>query len=94
MVEKCTFCHQRIDRGLEMGLTPGVDQAATPACVVACPMGARTFGDLNDPESPVSKKLASQSSFRLKEGLGTEPRVYYLPVHAGAPAEQAEEVAS
>jgi Fe-S-cluster-containing dehydrogenase component len=95
VVEKCTFCHQRIDRGLEMGLTPGVDQAATPACVVACPMGARTFGDLNDPESPVSKLLADHSSFRLKEGLGTEPRVYYLPVHNNRPVDvQIEEVAS
>jgi len=80
VVEKCSFCYQRIDRGLEQGLTPGVDQAATPACVVACPMGARIFGDLNDPDSPASKALANQASFRLKEGLGTEPRIYYLPI--------------
>lgn len=79
VVEKCSFCFQRIDRGLGLGLTPGVDQAATPACVVACPMGARLFGDLNDPESPVSKRLAEHPSFRLREALGTEPRVYYLP---------------
>jgi Fe-S-cluster-containing dehydrogenase component len=94
VVEKCTFCYQRIDRGLAMGLTPGVDQAATPACVVACPMGARTFGDLNDPASPVSKLLANHSSFRLKEDLGTGPRVYYLPAEANVPAPQVEEVAS
>lgn len=81
VVEKCSFCYQRIDRGLKQGLVPGVDQAATPACVVACPMGARIFGDLNDPESPASKALASHGSFRLKEGLGTKPRVYYLPDH-------------
>ncbi|HSM55777.1 MAG TPA: 4Fe-4S dicluster domain-containing protein [Candidatus Sulfomarinibacteraceae bacterium] len=79
VVEKCTFCVERIDRGLENGLTPGVDKAATPACVVACPTGARLFGDLNDPESPVSKALARYSSFRLRENLGTGPRVYYLP---------------
>lgn len=79
VVEKCTFCVQRIDRGLENGLTPGVDQAATPACVVACPTGARIFGDLNDPESTVSKALARYPSFRLRENLGTGPRVYYLP---------------
>lgn len=95
VVEKCTFCYQRIDRGLEMGLTPGVDQAATPACVVACPMGARAFGDLNDPESPVSKLLAENGSFRLKEGLGTGPRVYYLPAHEERPVgSTAEEVVS
>jgi Fe-S-cluster-containing dehydrogenase component len=89
VVEKCSFCYQRIDRGLAMGLTPGVDQAATPSCVVACPMGARLFGDLNDPESPVSKALASHASYRLKEGLGTEPRVYYLPVRGETEAEVA-----
>lgn len=79
VVEKCTFCVERIDRGLQNGLTPGVDQAATPACVVACPTGARVFGDLNDPESQVSKLLARYPSFRLRESLGTGPRVYYLP---------------
>lgn len=81
VVEKCSFCYQRIDRGLAFGLTPGVDQAATPACVVACPNGARIFGDLNDPNSPVSVALATNSSYRLREELGTEPRVFYLPVH-------------
>lgn len=79
VVEKCTFCYQRIDRGLAFGLRPGVDQMATPACVVACPAKARLFGDLNDPASPVSRALASHPSFRLREDLGTEPRVYYLP---------------
>ena len=74
-----------------MGLTPGVDQAATPACVVACPMGARIFGDLNDPDSPVSQALENHGSFRLKEGLGTEPRVYYLPMHEEHSSEDVEE---
>ena len=82
VVEKCSFCYQRIDRGLAFGLTPGVDQMATPACVVACPRKARIFGDLNDPESPASQALAQHPSFRLREGLGTEPRVYYLPPQA------------
>jgi dimethyl sulfoxide reductase iron-sulfur subunit len=79
VVEKCSFCYQRIDRGLALGLTPGVDQAATPACVVACPTGARLFGDLNDPESPVSKAMENNPSFQLRADLGTKPRVYYLP---------------
>ncbi|MCA9949916.1 MAG: hypothetical protein KDE48_09735, partial [Anaerolineales bacterium] len=51
------------------------------ACVVACPSGARIFGDLNDPTSPVSVALANHTAYRLREDLGTEPRVYYLPVH-------------
>lgn len=79
VVEKCSFCYQRIDRGLANGLKPGVDEDATPACVVACPVGARTFGDLNDPHSIVSELLAKYPSFRLREDLGTGPRVYYLP---------------
>lgn len=78
VVEKCSFCYQRIDRGLENGLQPGVDPDATPACVVVCPMGARTFGDMNDPESEVSQLLDSRHYYRLREDLGTEPRVYYL----------------
>lgn len=77
--EKCSFCYQRIDRGLALGLTPGVDKDATPACVVACPVGARAFGDLNDPESNVSQLLKNNPYFRLREDLGTKPRVYYLP---------------
>jgi len=81
VVEKCSFCYQRIDRGLAQGLTPGVDRNATPACVNACPVGARTFGDMNDPESPIRKLLAKHPSFRLREELGTGPRVYYLPAH-------------
>ncbi len=79
VVEKCSFCYHRIDRGLTLGLKPGIDEDATPACVVACPVKARTFGDLNDPESTVSKLLANQPSYRLREDLGTMAHVYYLP---------------
>ena len=77
--EKCSFCYQRIDRGLELGLAPGVDDQATPACCVACPTGARVFGDLNDPNSVVSQLLSKHAHYRLRENLGTGPRVYYLP---------------
>jgi Fe-S-cluster-containing dehydrogenase component len=79
VVEKCTFCVHRIDPGLERGLTPGVDREATPACVNACPVDARHFGDLNDPNSPVSRIIASTPTFRLREDLGTEASVYYIP---------------
>jgi Fe-S-cluster-containing dehydrogenase component len=80
--EKCSFCYQRIDRGLELGLEPGVDADATPACVVACPVGARMFGDLNDPESNVSKALKENPNYQLRADLGTGPRVYYIPAVA------------
>ena len=78
VVEKCSFCYHRIDRGLAFDLEPGVDPQATPACVVACPVGARQFGDLNDPDSSVVKILKSRVAHRLWEELGTKPRVYYL----------------
>jgi Fe-S-cluster-containing dehydrogenase component len=86
VVEKCSFCYQRIDRGLALGLMPGVDTEATPACVVVCPVHARLFGDLNDAESPVSRALANNPSYRLREDLGTAPRVYYLPAREEASA--------
>ena len=78
VVEKCTFCNHRIDRGLEQGLTPGADHAATPARVNACPVNARVFGNIKDPESPISKFLKDNETFRLREDFGTEPRVHYV----------------
>ena len=78
VVEKCTFCVHRIDRGLAEGLVPGVDPQATPACVVACPVGARVFGDIHDPDSPISAFLRDNDTFRLREDFGTEPKVHYV----------------
>jgi molybdopterin-containing oxidoreductase family iron-sulfur binding subunit len=78
VVEKCTFCSHRIDRGLEQGLIPGVDRAATPACVNICPVNARVFGDHNDPESPISIFVNENETFRLREDFGTEPKVHYI----------------
>jgi Fe-S-cluster-containing dehydrogenase component len=82
VAEKCSFCYHRIDRGLSLGLKPGIDADATPACVVACPVKARVFGDLNDPASNVNQLLANNSYFRLREDMGTDPRVYYLPARS------------
>ena len=78
VVEKCTFCVHRIDRGLAEGLTPGIDPQATPACVVACPVGARVFGDIRDADSPISVFLRDNDTFRLREEFGTEPKVHYV----------------
>lgn len=83
VVEKCTFCVHRIDRGITQGLTPGVDREATPACVNACPVGARVFGDALDPDSPVSRYKAAHATFRLREDFGTEPKVYYVRPEKG-----------
>jgi len=67
VVTKCTFCVERVEKGL------------LPACALACPAEARTFGDLDDPDSEVSKLIKKKHGFRLKEELGTDPSVYYLP---------------
>ncbi len=83
VVEKCTFCIQRIDKGLEVGLVPGEDLDATPACVNICPVGARVFGDLKNPESQISKVLEENPTIRLREELGTNPSVYYIPPKEG-----------
>ncbi|MDR1264861.1 MAG: 4Fe-4S dicluster domain-containing protein [Propionibacteriaceae bacterium] len=79
VVEKCVFCVQKIESGIAAGLTPGVDADATPACVVTCIAGARVFGDLDDPDSAVSRKASSSGAFRFHEEYGTEPNIYYLP---------------
>jgi phenylacetyl-CoA:acceptor oxidoreductase subunit 1 len=78
VAQKCTFCSDRIDFGLENGLTPGTDPRATPACVNACIADALHFGDLDDPNSNVSRLLAEQKSFRMHAELNTEPGFYYL----------------
>ena len=83
VIEKCTFCVHRIDAGIETGLEPGLDPEATPACVNICPVGARTFGNLADPESNVSRLIESNATIRLREELGTEPSVYYIPPKEG-----------
>jgi len=83
VIEKCTFCIHRIDQGLAKGLMPGVDLEATPACVNICPVKARTFGNLKDPNSQISRIIADNPVFVLREELGTEPSVYYIPPKEG-----------
>ena len=80
VVEKCTFCVQRIDSGLKKGLVPGEAREATPACVNICPVGARVFGDLKNPDSAISLVLDRQPTIRLRDELGTDSSVYYIPV--------------
>jgi Fe-S-cluster-containing dehydrogenase component len=65
-VEKCTWCIHRLLEGRE------------PACVETCPTKVRVFGDLNDPNSEVNKRLGSRGSYQLKPDRNTRPRLYYL----------------
>ncbi len=81
VVEKCTFCIQRLRKAREKAAAEGRTFQATdyqPACVQTCTGHARYFGDLDDPNSLVSKLAHSPRAFRLLEELGTEPKVYYL----------------
>ena len=64
--DKCTFCAHRVDGG------------AKPACVLACPTKARHFGDLEDPNSEVSRIIAKNPVQTIKPHLGTEPHVFYI----------------
>ena len=77
IMEKCTFCIQRIRRSTRGGKQVE-DQAFNPACVQACPTDAMTFGDLNNPDSRVSHKWEDERAFRVLEALGTNPSVKYL----------------
>lgn len=65
VVEKCHFCTQRTRKGRQ------------PACMEACPTGARVFGNLLDPKSEIRYILENKTVFRLKEELGTEPKFWY-----------------
>lgn len=66
VVEKCTFCANLIDRG------------EVPACMQLCPGRARYWGDLDDPNSDISKAIEGREYEKLREDLGTKPNTYYL----------------
>lgn len=66
VVEKCTFCEERVAVG------------RLPACVEACPAGAMIFGDLDERGSEIRKLLNERYALRRKLELGTRPQVYYV----------------
>ncbi|MFQ5459779.1 MAG: 4Fe-4S dicluster domain-containing protein [Anaerolineae bacterium] len=81
IMEKCTFCIQRIRRGemnAELDGRELRDGDVTPACVQSCASGALAFGDRADPDSAVARLARNRRRFRLLEELGTEPNVIYL----------------
>ncbi|MBF8299153.1 MAG: 4Fe-4S ferredoxin [Dehalococcoidia bacterium] len=81
VMEKCTFCVQRIRRGERTAKFQGrrvKDGEIQPACVQTCPTNALVFGDINDPESKVHKLKEHPRHYRLLADLGTGPNVIYL----------------
>jgi len=64
--QKCTLCVHRIDKDLR------------PACVETCPTKALIFGDLNDPQSEISRRIQERPHFQPRAELGTNPGVFYL----------------
>lgn len=64
--DKCTFCIHRVEQGRQ------------PACVAVCPTHCMYFGDLDDPQSEVSRLLASRKHHSLLPEAGTRPRIFYL----------------
>jgi Fe-S-cluster-containing dehydrogenase component len=81
IMEKCTFCIQRIHRARDAAkaeLRAIRDGEVQPACVQTCPTEALVFGDLDDPHSRVARLARSPRAFVLLEELGTEPSVFYL----------------
>jgi tetrathionate reductase subunit B len=64
-VDKCSLCYHRISKGLP------------PACCEACPTGARSVGDLRNPDDRIHEFLRSQPVQVLKPQMATGPKVYY-----------------
>ncbi len=82
VMEKCTFCVQRIIEGKDRAKDEGrlvADGEIKPACVQSCATEAMVFGDLNDPRSKVSKLSKNQRAYKvLDHHLNTQPAISYL----------------
>jgi Fe-S-cluster-containing dehydrogenase component len=94
VMEKCTFCVQRIRAArISAGMEDRkvADGEIVTACQQACPTRAIVFGDVNDPSSAVSRHKASQRNYALLGELNTRPRTTYLARVAAAVPDAASE---
>jgi Fe-S-cluster-containing dehydrogenase component len=83
VMEKCSFCVQRIQEAKLEAKRRGVplaDGDVRPACQQSCPAGALIFGDLNDPESAVAKAAKSPRCYQVLSELNVRPTVGYLRI--------------
>ena len=82
IMEKCTFCIQRIrmakDNAKDDGRRRVQDGEVVPACVQSCPTEAMVFGDSNDPDSKVSQVMNGPRGYKVLEELNTAPSIVYL----------------
>jgi molybdopterin-containing oxidoreductase family iron-sulfur binding subunit len=81
VMEKCTFCVQRIQEAKAEAKREGrtlADHEAVPACMQVCPASAIEFGDGNDKESGVTAQMSDPRSYRVLEDLDVRPSVHYL----------------
>jgi Fe-S-cluster-containing dehydrogenase component len=79
VMEKCTFCVQRINEAKFAALNRGETRVEVKtACQQACPASAIVFGDVNDPAGPVAALKSSDRAFLVLEELNTRPNVAYL----------------
>ncbi len=81
VVEKCTFCSHRLQHAREQARVEKRqlrENDYVPACAESCPTSAIVFGDLTDPTHKVAQLARDPRAFRLQDGLGTQPKIYYL----------------
>ena len=81
VMEKCTFCIQRIRQAKDNAKDDGRrvrDGEVQPACVQTCPTQALVFGDRKDPDSQISKSMNDPRAYRVLDELNTDPSVIYL----------------
>ena len=101
VMEKCTFCVQRINAGKFAAKNAGeaiADGAVQTACQQSCPAGAITFGNINDEKSKVSQQAKSDLKYFVLEELNVKPSITYLarvrnphPATAGAATKHHED---
>lgn len=80
VAQKCTMCAHKIEKAVADGKVDriGKDQAYTPTCDLVCPVQARMFGDIDDPNSDISKRIKETKAVQLRKQFGTSPQVYYV----------------
>ncbi len=80
VAQKCTMCWHKLEKAIvdDQQHLIGSDVRYTPSCDIVCPVNARIFGDIEDPDSEVAKVIGEKQASQLKKEFGTQPSVYYV----------------